>query len=159
MATVNLPKGMGLDTEALEAGRWFELRTAPGVRVRLRPRNTREFRTTRSRIMGDMGLVGKAAEDPPPAELPDLIDMADARLYAETVLTDWDGPFRSDDGTELAYTPERGEAFLRDPRYRRIRDEILDLAAQEAAFMESREAELEVDVGNGSGGSYGTERP
>ena len=153
MSSVNLPKGMGLDLEALQEGRWFELESAPGVRVKLRPEDSREFARRRMEIMTDLGIVGD--EEGP--EFQRRIHEAEGELYADTLLVDWDGPFQDEDGNDLEYTPERGASFLNDDRYTPTRREIIRITRTTKRFQERKEVEVEERVGNSSGGSSSTE--
>lgn len=160
MTKLRLGTAVPLDREGVTAGKWFDLKSAPGVRVRLRYWGNRDAEAARDRE----GLVlsmrfpdyWKALEKGAVTEEMEefaatLVDDTTSRF----VLVDWEG-VDDEEGREVSYSPEFGQQLLSDPRWDLVRREILRLATTASEFLERQEQGLERSLGNGQGGSSDT---
>lgn len=160
MTVLRMGDATPLDAEGATEGKWFDLRTAPGVRVRLRYWGNRDAEAARDReaLVVSMRYPDyfKAIEK---GEITEEMEAFAQQLRDDTtahyVLVDWEG-VKDADGEPIAYTPEFGLQFLSDRRWDIVRRELIRLATTSADFMERQEADVVRAVGNGRGGSSGT---
>lgn len=153
MSPLNLKFGTGLDLEALEGGRWFELKSAPGLEVCLRYAENDAFRRERAEALVEHRV--EAGQEPSEDDEA-WAESLENDLFARHVLRDWRGPNVPTDaetGEPLDYTVERGVELLSDPRYPHVRAEIVRLAYLQRNFREQAVEELEEQAGNSSGDS------
>ena len=150
-----------LDAGAVREGKWFDLATAPGVRVRLRyygNRNAEAARrqqllVLRAKFPAEWGAFIKGEKS---EEVARFAEELEAQVDAEHVLVDWEG-VTGDEGEPVAYLPELGAELLSDPRWELVRQEVQSLANYLPHFRElAVEAAEAKDVGNGSAGGSGT---
>ena len=141
---LNLTPGVGLDPKAINEGRWFSLDTVPGLDIRLRWTENKQYQARRTEVIMSLGLTGEEGAKDVDA------DEIEARLMAECVIVDWRGtvPTDADTGEPLPYTPEAGFAVLRDERYPHVRAEIVRKARTIRSFREEVIEDTTEEAGN-----------
>jgi hypothetical protein len=162
-ASFSLGSGVALQGAANDEGVWFELRTAPGVRVRLRHAENPDMKRAQQAASAEMarrwpGSLRAKHDENAPEEAVEFAEQRSAEDFATHVLMDWEGPTHPETGDPLEYTPELGAELMTDFRWKLVRKEVEGIAWGLSNFREKATKEVAESVGNSSSGSSSTER-
>jgi hypothetical protein len=123
------------DLQKEEEGDWVDAPDLPGVRLKVRSLEYKQYRIARD--IKVQHLMRKYGRKPIP---PDVQTKEYGKLYADHILLDWEG-LAEDDGKPVAFTKELALELLRDPEFRKLTSAVEWAASQvaetEQEFLEA----------------------
>lgn len=128
-----------IKTTISEEGEWVESADWPGVRLKVRGINCRDYQQARELLVQKQIKALQRVPTTPEME-PAL-----GKLVARHLLRGWEG-IAGDDDKALEYTPEIGLEKLSDPAYAALEQQVIWAASR----VGERDAEFTVDAAKNS---------
>lgn len=128
-----------IDPKKLEQGAWVSnIQDMGDLRLKVRGVNNKDWRRMSAKLIDAVPRSKKVAGRIDPDEL----DRVNAILLRDCCLLDWDNNVE-DDGTQIPYSKELADQYLRDPEWPAFREAVM-WASLNVAQIGELEAEQDV---------------